>query len=44
MINDLLADAKICKYISKDFVVGYFADDFGEVVDGGAQVFADEIA
>ena len=40
----LLADAEVGKDITKYFVVCHFADDFGEVVDGGAEVFAHEVA
>lgn len=40
----LLADAEICKDIPKYLVVGDFADDFAKVVDGGAEVFAHEVA
>ena len=44
MFVSLLPDAEIRKDISQDFVGGHFADDFGEVVDGGSEVFADEVA
>ena len=44
IINYLLADAEIGEDITKHFIVRHFADDFGEVVDGGAEVFADEVA
>ena len=40
----LFSDAEVCKYIPKHLVVGNFADDFAKVVDGGAEVFADEVA
>ena len=40
----LFADAEVGKDIAKYFIVSHFADDFGEVVDGGAEVFADEVA
>ena len=39
----LFPNAEVCKDIPKHLVVGYFADDFGKVVDGGAQVFAHEV-
>ena len=42
--QNLLTDAEVCKYIPKHFIVCHFADDFGEVVDGGAEVFAYEVA
>ena len=37
-------DAKIGKNVTQDFVCCHFAEDFGEVVDGGAEVFAHEVA
>ena len=40
----LLADAEIGEDIAKHFIISHFADDFGEVVDGGAEVFAHEVA
>ena len=40
----LFPDAEIGKYIAQHLVVGHFADDFAKVVDGGAEVFADEVA
>ena len=40
----LLSDAEIREDVSEDFVGGHFADDFGEVVDGGSEVFADEVS
>ena len=40
----LFSDAEICKYIAQYFIVCHFTDDFGEVVDGGAEVFAHKVA
>ena len=40
----LFSDAEIGKDISKYLVVGDFADDFAKIVDGGAEVFAHEVA
>ena len=40
----LFADAKIGEYIPEDFIAGYFADYFGEVTDGCAEGFANEVA
>ena len=41
--RELFPDAEVCKYIPKYLVVGDFADDFAEIVDGSAQVFAHEV-
>ena len=40
----LFSDAEIGKDVTKHFVVGDFAYNLGEIVDGGAEVFADEVA
>ena len=40
----LFADAEAREYGAEDFVGGDFADDFGEVVETEAEVFADEVA
>ena len=40
----LFSDAEIGKDVTKHFVVGDFAYNLGEIVDGGAQVFAHEVA
>ena len=39
----LLADAKIPKYVPKDFVGGDFAEDGAEVVEGFADVLGGEV-
>ena len=35
--RELLSDAEVGKDIAKDFVVGDFADNFAEIVDGSAE-------
>ena len=40
----LFPDAKISKDVTKHFIVCHFAYDFAKVVDGGAEVFAHEVA
>ena len=42
-IGRSLADAEPLKDIPKDFVGGDFAEDGGEVVEGLAKVFGDEV-